>query len=895
MRVALVTRAFRARSPFDPLTHVRSLAPALARAGLSVEVFCGTRGSGLPPLSQRRQDVPDHASGASFGVTTVELGGVEPGGRAGRPDARGPRDLERTAGETADRVAAAFGAFLDRERPDVVHFEHLDAFGAALVGEVEARGIASVLSASDVWPAQDRPGSTLPDLTPMELGDAEAEARAELAEAELGPVPASGRFDDADRSARLRELLHEPLAEMADVLRLREARERVEARRAAKRAALSRIDRRFAVTRALAKDLSAAVGRAFTFRAAGVDTSLFEPAEGGAPDREAIGPGRAFAFVGTSAPIEGVDVLLDAFAEARAAEDAPAMSLTLHLEAGDARRDAEVARRAEAVGANTRWTRGPADVAVALRSADVLVVPARFGQVTSPLPRAAVAVGRPVVLSRIAGLVEEVPPDAARTVPPGHVEDLTAELLRLGGDGELAEDLARSAADAATRVKSCDDEVREWLDTYRQIAPDAPARRGIAGTGLAHVADVARSLEELRRLSVSELFARAQEGLGRLRKAFGSEEDTEAILRRVVARGGEARDRAQELDALRGDIRESLDALVEARDAADRAEAGRAIGVSALAATLERFEREAQARGEDAARAAAELRAADDGDLERAERARRLTAADALDGARERFEALAREATRGRTALGDADAERARFAAAIRGRDDLLAALRDRVAAPEEGASEAPALAARARDLDGIEAFCVALEQDVRALRAHDDWLAATADALAGALTGDAADERAEYERVRARLDALCVDLARRAADLVAAREAGASLRERVLAGPLAARMRGWERAATGRHLEVPDDRRGELRPAGGMSGAPEESGELEPAEPGPSEVRAADAELDGAESDRAGSDGAGPGGAEPDGDHGRPDASESEGPRESSADETMARKEGAR
>jgi len=881
MRVALVTRAFRARSPFDPLSHVRSLAPALARAGLSVEVFCGTRGSGLPPLSQRRQDVPDHASGAaSFGVTTVELGGVQPARRG----ARDHREIDRTAGEAAERVASAFGAFLDRERPDVVHFEHLDAFGAALVDEVEARGIASVLSASDVWPAQDRPGSTLPDLTPMELGDAEAEARAELAEAELGPVPASGDFDD-DRGARLRELLHEPLADMADVLRLREARERVEARRAAKRAALSRIDRRFAVTRALAKDLSAAVGRAFTFRAAGVDTSLFELAEGereARAQREKPAQGRAFAFVGTSAPIEGVDVLLDAFAEAREGEDAPAMSLTLHLEAGDARRDAEVARRAEAVGASTRWTRGPADAAAALRNADVLVVPARFGQVTSPLPRAAGAVGRPVVLSRIPGLVEEVAQDAARIVTPGAAADLAAELRRVAADDGLAGDLARAAADAATRVKSCDDEVREWVDTYRQIAPEAPARRGLAGTGLSHASDVARSLEELRRLSVAELFARAQDGLGRLRKAFGSEDGTEAILRRVVARGGEARDRAQQLEALRGDIRESLDALVDARAAADAGDALRAAGVAALASSLERFERECQARGEDAARAAAELRAVDEGDLERAERARRLTAADALDGARERFEALAREAARGRTALGDADAERASTSAAIRGRDALLGALRDRVSGPDSGVPALAALAARARDLDGIEAFCVAMEQDVRALRAHDDWLAETAgafsEALSGSLAVDAADERVEYERVRARLEALCADLARREGDLVAARAAGASLRERVLAGPLAARMRGWEGAASGQHLEVPDDRRGELRPAGGMSGAAVDApGEIEDPTVG-EPVAGEDADGD-------------PPPASGDGEQ----ADTADETRKDTADETMANQEGAR
>jgi len=49
------------------------------------------------------------------------------------------------------RIAAAFGALLDRVRPDAIHFHNLHNLGASLIDQAAARGIRSVFSAHNYW------------------------------------------------------------------------------------------------------------------------------------------------------------------------------------------------------------------------------------------------------------------------------------------------------------------------------------------------------------------------------------------------------------------------------------------------------------------------------------------------------------------------------------------------------------------------------------------------------------------------------------------------------------------------------------------------------------------------------------------------------------------------
>lgn len=883
MRVALVTAAFRSRAPFDLHSHVRSLAPALARAGASVEVFCAVRGQGLAPLAQRRREVADHVGGATFGVTELELGGL-----GAAPSAEGPSAQER--------VAAAFGAFLDRERPTVVHFERVDPFGASIVREAKVRGIASVYSTSDTWPAHDRTSQTLPDLTPLELGNCEAEARARLAEAELGPIPAMGRFEDAVKDARLAELLHQPLTQMPDILALRDLREAVELGRAEKRVALSGVDRRFATSRLLAKELSAAVGRAFTFRAAGVDQSLFRLAEGDGPqpsDAQRKGAPR-IAFIGSTEPTSGIDVLLDALAAVRVQEDAPEVLMSLYLECGDPARDALIAERAELLRIETRWTRGPADVAGAMARADVVALPTLWGEVSPTLCRIALAAGTPLIASRMPGVVESVPSSAAAFVAPGNVEELAAAITRLTGEGEQLDALTRSAREGAERTKSTEDEAAEWLETYGQIAAEARGAREAAERARgrserpvnAAAAEVAASLAALRELSSAELFDRAQQGVQKLRKAFGLADTDAELLRRVVARGGDARDRAGEFEAMRDEVKSSLAELSRAREAMAREEAERGRRLADLHGVLGQYEKEVQSRGEEAARAARELvqageavrqAAAEAAEAnERAEalegeasglREERESAALELVAAKERFEQLARQADEVRTSLAAAEAEREEFSRTLEARDSMVRALRERLGAEAETGDgrSASELAAAERDLESIEAFCVALEQDARTLSSHDEWLAtesrrliealeaAAGQASAGAPRGEADDEKVSFERGFGVLERLRSELDWRRREMKAAREASSSLRAKVLAGPLAARVQRWGAGAPQGTLAVapmPQDRAEEalastLPNIHGADGADDEQPGPLPAEGAPRDESAGAAEGD--------------------------------------------------
>ncbi|QDV08497.1 Glycosyl transferases group 1 [Planctomycetes bacterium Poly30] len=641
MRVALVTAAFRARSPIDLASHVRSLAPALARAGASVEVFAGVTGSGLAPYAQRRSELVEPITGKSFGVTVLEM--------ETEPD--------------QDRAAEAFASFLERERPTVCHFEHLDPMGVGLVREAKIRRISTLYAAHDTWPAHDRVSLTMPDLSPFELGDTEAEARSLAAERILASrdlVPGTAEYDE-----EARRLLHQDLKSPDEAAALREARESIEMRRAEKRVALSGVDRRFAASRLLSRELSAAVGRAFTFRAPGVDKAVLaavfaEPVDsavtadsvaaidfsaatanssgGSSPSLErAKGPIR-LVYMGTTARTSGLHILLDAVSRIRADEKGPALALRLALERTDDLRDAEIHSRAQLLGVDVVWSRGSSvDASAALDGADLLVMPSLWGEVAPSALRIALAAGVPVVASRMPGVVEAAPSTASVLVSPGSVDSLTEALTRLASEsGSAALQSMRSAAlsEQEANTKDIDDEALEWLDTYQSLADAAEAleraralRSAAPAAGdrdadaltrqepfggpkkpdrkrLAALVEVEQQIAELRSLSNTELFARAQAGVSKLRQAFGLKATDAELLARVVARGGAMRDRAEHDEVARKEVARALHELRVAQAALRAEESVRSRRIADLHSVLEQYEHEVAARAEEAARAA---------------------------------------------------------------------------------------------------------------------------------------------------------------------------------------------------------------------------------------------------------------------------------------------------
>jgi glycosyltransferase involved in cell wall biosynthesis len=524
MRVALVSHELRSDATLRLRSHARGLASALARAGLEVEVFtleaCTRR-----RLTQRRRQVPVKGADTALGVTSVAVDGSE----------------------TASELAAAFGAFLDREHPAVCHFESIAAFGPSILGEARERELPTVYCARDPWPAHDQLTLTLPDLAPFELGDCEAEARGVVAR-EMCPSAPGGGGGPVNPGERvlLRLLLHGDAADLAArpelEARISAARERVQADRAHKRSVLSTVDRRFAASRMLARQLSATVGRAFTPRLPGVEPVALRPGE---PEVE--GTRSSLLFMGSSCPLEGLDLLLDALRELLATPGREAPGLRVVLEATDPARDSALALRAEALGVEFECRRSVLDASRALGGADALVFPARWGQFAPASVRLAQASGLPVIAASIPGLEEFLSPASSILVEPGDVGQLAGALASLAHRTGHLEELRAAASQRAVAqagggaLKGLDAEAREWLQTYKELAALRPAPG--ADDGPRHVQEFRAELAEVGRASFGELFGRVELGLEQLRGAFGLTEDTASLMARAIARGGPLADR----------------------------------------------------------------------------------------------------------------------------------------------------------------------------------------------------------------------------------------------------------------------------------------------------------------------------------------------------------------
>ena len=550
MRVALVCHEFRSEAPLHLSSHARGLASALARAGLEVEVFT-LEARGERPLTQRRRVVPVRDAAGGLAVTTVSVDG----------------------GESPGELAAAFGAFLDRERPAVCHFESIAAFGAPSLAAAQDRGLPTVYCARDPWPAHDQLTLTLPNLAPFELGDCEAEARGEVALELCETIPSGGGVpQDPGERILLRELLEGDGAALASrpdlARRVADARERIQESRAHKRAVLSSVDRRFAASRMLARQLSATVGRAFTPRIPGVEaaTARMEERAGDAARARVL-------FLGSSRPVEGLDVLLDALRELLAAPDREAPAVRVVLEATDPVRDGAIAARAEALGVEFECKRGALDLPRALGGVDALVFPARWGQFAPASVRIAQAVGLPVIATAIPGIEEFASPASSTLTEPGDATQLAGTLAsvahRAGRLAELREAaLLRAVSEAGSgALKGLDAEAQEWRQTYEQLLGAKEPNGPIAGPP--HVQEFGAELASMGEASLGDLFERVEVGLEQLRAAFGLTEDTASLMARAVARGGPLRDRAPARGGGRSLLRVG-DALEEGSDLVPR-------------------------------------------------------------------------------------------------------------------------------------------------------------------------------------------------------------------------------------------------------------------------------------------------------------------------------------
>jgi glycosyltransferase involved in cell wall biosynthesis len=187
------------------------------------------------------------------------------------------------------------------------------------------------------------------------------------------------------------------------------------------------------------------------------------PEEKPLPPELAGAEGPVILFFGLLRPYKGVDTLLEAFRRIPGAE--------LWV-VGNPRMEVEPLRKLAAAAPGrvrflTRFVED-AEIPVIMRRADVVVLPYRDAEHSGVL-YAALAFGKPLVLSAVGGFPEVAEQGAARLVPPEDPDSLVAVLTELVGDEAARAELGEAAAAAASGAYSWDEAARRTLALYEEL------------------------------------------------------------------------------------------------------------------------------------------------------------------------------------------------------------------------------------------------------------------------------------------------------------------------------------------------------------------------------------------------------------------------------------------
>ena len=173
--------------------------------------------------------------------------------------------------------------------------------------------------------------------------------------------------------------------------------------------------------------------------------------------------GPVILFFGLLRPYKGIDTLLEAFRRIEGAE--------LWI-AGNPRMDIAPLYRlaAEAPGRVRFLARfvEDAEIPAIMRRADIVVLPYRDVEHSGVL-YAALAFGKPLVLSAVGGFPEVAEQGAARLVPPEDPDALAATLTELVTNEAARAQLAEAAAHAASGSYSWDEAARRTLALYEEL------------------------------------------------------------------------------------------------------------------------------------------------------------------------------------------------------------------------------------------------------------------------------------------------------------------------------------------------------------------------------------------------------------------------------------------
>jgi glycosyltransferase involved in cell wall biosynthesis len=519
MRIALVVHALPPDSSTGVEVYTEALAGALVRAGASVELFAPRPDATRATLAQTREERD------GFGITWLS---------------QGPTSPDEDQRRALPGAAPAFARFLEREQPDLVHFQHLLRLGPELIDVARERALPTLFTAHDHFALCNEYTLLAPDLGPLDPGDFEAQARCRLARGVLDQrlaahdgflVPADA---PADLHAAVQAVLHGEAADPATVRRLaQELRAEIEVRLET----LARVDHLEAPTRSLAAELErAGLRRAVQVRPLGIETRSLTGLE--PPRIRTTEPLRAL-YIGGYYEHKGVHVLLEA---CRGLEQE--LRLTLRGCAGTGGYLDGLRARAAAVGAQLGGPFERVELARLLERADLVVVPSLWSENAPFVIREAFAAGRAVVASDTPALRESVRHgEDGLLVAPGDVGALRAALLGCARDrGRLA------ALVAGVRPpRGIDEDACELLELYGELVASAVTARARRRRRLpAHLRPFAERYDELARLPSRELFARARVGLADLCRAAGEAPPPATLLEAHPAAAEGLRERLAE-------------------------------------------------------------------------------------------------------------------------------------------------------------------------------------------------------------------------------------------------------------------------------------------------------------------------------------------------------------
>lgn len=528
MRICQVVHGFPPVERTGVENYTLGLCRALARAGHRVEVFVPRRDPGLAGLASRREERD------GFAVNWIAHNHV-PGS---------PREAL-----LVPELKGAFAAFLERERPEVVHFQHLIKLGIGLVEVARARGLPTVYTAHDYYPICHRYTLLLPDLTRCEArADSRACARCDLALAHVNAQPDLG---DPQGSV-LREQLSAPAwGTLQGILA-----GRAEPSGPAAEVLQAAVEQRTELDR-----LRAEAYQAFDIVLAPSLHLIAELERGGFPpgriEHQPLGfenddlaglarvrsePARPvrFAYLGGMSKHKGVHVLLDAFARLGGRAE-----LSIWGDSSDRAYVDLLRRRCGEVGAQWRGRYVRADERAILAGIDALVVPSIWVENQPLVIHEGFSAGRPVLASNL-GAIPEYVRDGVNGLlfAPGDAADLARVLARCTEEPELLPTLARGIGP----VKGMDQEVRELVPRYERLLATRRAARVVVELPQSLERAVA-DFERLSALPSRELFARVLAGLDELRDAWSGDLGATSAVELLAAglgEGSEAQDRLRE-------------------------------------------------------------------------------------------------------------------------------------------------------------------------------------------------------------------------------------------------------------------------------------------------------------------------------------------------------------